>query len=50
VLNETPFLDKHKRAALKAIEKRGGLTVERQRPGRKRTPGTFPDHLVLRFE
>jgi hypothetical protein len=49
VLNETPFLDKHKRAALEPIEKRGGLTVEREPGRKKRAPGTFPDHLVLRF-
>jgi hypothetical protein len=50
VLNETPFLDKHKRAALEAIERRGGLTAERREPGRKkRAAGTFPDHLILRF-
>ncbi len=51
VLNETPFLDKHKTAAMRLIEQRELVAVEpRKAPATKRRKGTFPDDVVLHFK
>lgn len=49
-MNETVFLDKHTRAALKALETRGQLKVAPVKVGGgKRRPATFPPDAILKF-
>jgi three-Cys-motif partner protein len=50
IVNETPFIEKHKTAGLRVLETRGTVVVEpRKSKSRKRSAGTFPDDVSLRF-
>jgi three-Cys-motif partner protein len=51
VMDETVFLDKHTRAALKRLEGEGNLDVPSAKAsGKQRRRGTFPPDAVLRFK
>jgi three-Cys-motif partner protein len=50
IVNETPFIEKHKTAGMRVLEKTGSVVVEPRKPeSRKRSAGTFPDDVSLRF-
>lgn len=51
VMDETVFLDKHTRAALKAMERTGELKVKKLKAtGEKRRAGTFPADVLILFK
>lgn len=50
VEDQTPFIAKHMRSALKMLENKGEITVESlKRDGKKRRAGTFPKNVVVTF-
>ena len=50
VENDTPFLAKHLRSALKVLETNGEITAERlKRDGKIRRANTFPDDVIVTF-
>lgn len=50
VIDETPFLERHMRGALKLLEEAGTIKVESVKTdGKKRVGKTFPDEVVLNF-
>ncbi|MGI6682045.1 MAG: three-Cys-motif partner protein TcmP [Myxococcota bacterium] len=51
VEEQTAYLSKHMKAALKQEEARGGIVVEDLKTnGTKRRKGTYPDNVMFRFE
>jgi hypothetical protein len=50
VENQTPFLARHMRSALKLLEQSKQITVEPlKRDGKKRKRGTFPENVIVEF-